>query len=89
MSGATFDRAQHEWKQAASVEAELLKRVEAAEAERNRLRAEIDLCLTEQEADRACCMLQQLLAANMGFVLGKDLTMESAEVVPPAGSMMN
>jgi hypothetical protein len=50
---------------------------------------EIDLCLTEQEADRACCMLQQLLAANMGFVLGKDLTMESAEVVPPAGSMMN
>jgi hypothetical protein len=41
MSGATFDRAQHEWKQAASVEAELLKRVEAAEAERNRLRAEL------------------------------------------------
>jgi hypothetical protein len=50
---------------------------------------EIDLCLTEQEADRACCMLQQLLAANMGLVLGKDLTMESAEFVPPAGSMMN
>ncbi len=50
---------------------------------------EIDLCLTEQEADRACCMLQQLLAANMGFVLGKDMTLEATKVVPPPGSTMN
>lgn len=41
MSGATFDRVQYEWKQAASIEAELLKRVEAAEAERDRLRADL------------------------------------------------
>jgi hypothetical protein len=50
---------------------------------------EIDLCLTEQEADRACCMLQQLLAANMGFVLGRDVTFESVEFVPPPDSVMN
>lgn len=50
---------------------------------------EIALCLTEQEAHRACCMLQQVLAANMGLILGRDLTLESAEFVPPSGSMMN
>jgi hypothetical protein len=50
--------------------------------------AEIDLCLTEQEADRACDMLQQLLVANMGFVLG-DMTLEATEVAPPSSSTMN
>jgi len=43
---------------------------------------EIEICLTEREAQQACAQLYQVLAANMPFILGRTLVGPVLEVVP-------